>query len=123
MKDKRKAGMDNLIQQPPLKKMATDSTMGVMPVNSMLVDIHGGKGGFPSSGGAPNVAVSSVSQQLPNENMSGRDTGARVSRASAVLAQAWKDDVDVGNLSGSLFECFGERMFIFTPKPELSFFL
>ncbi|KAL6314017.1 hypothetical protein AAG906_011751 [Vitis piasezkii] len=123
---KRKASTDNLKQQPPLKKLATDGSMGVMPINSLAVDKQGLTGGFSTSTavGSSDVGLSSMSQQLASENISGgrREVGTRALKASAVLAQAWKD-VNAGQLSASLFEYFGESMFCFTPSPELSLFL
>lgn len=121
--DKRKASTDNLMQQPPLKRIATDGAMGVMPMNSMPVDIQGPTSGFPTAVGASNVGASSMSRQLPNENMSGREVGGQGLKMSTVLAQAWKEDLDAGYLLASLFELFGESMFAFTPKSELSLFL
>uniref|UniRef100_F6HET9 TATA box binding protein associated factor (TAF) histone-like fold domain-containing protein n=1 Tax=Vitis vinifera TaxID=29760 RepID=F6HET9_VITVI len=119
---KRKASTDNLMQQPPLKKLATDGSMGVMPINSLAVDKQGLTGGFSTSTavGSSDVGLSSMSQQLASENISGgrREVGTRALKASAVLAQAWKD-VNAGQLSASLFEYFGESMFCFTPSPEL----
>ncbi|TYH21089.1 hypothetical protein ES288_A04G015000v1 [Gossypium darwinii] len=99
--NKRKASTDTLMQQqPPAKKIATESAIG-----------------------GSNIGVSSMSRPLSNDNMLGREVGGRVSKTSTVLAQAWKEDTDPGNLLASLFELFGESMLSFTPKPELSFFL
>ncbi|KAK9268783.1 hypothetical protein L1049_000546 [Liquidambar formosana] len=127
MPNKRKASTDNLLQQPPLKKVATDGPMGVVPLNSLPVDIQGAPGGFSTAVGGSTTVLSSMSRQLPNENMpgsgGGRDLGSRVLKTSAVLAQAWKEDTNAGPLLASLFEFFGESMFSFTPTPELSFFL
>jgi len=53
----------------------------------------------------------------------GREVGGRVVKTSTVLSQAWKEDMDAGQMLASLFELFGESVFAFTPKPELSFFL
>ncbi|KAJ9182595.1 hypothetical protein P3X46_006575 [Hevea brasiliensis] len=122
MPNKRKASTDNLMQQPPLKKLATDGAMGVMPMNSMQVDMQGATGGYPKAVGASSMSIPLTSRQLPNENMPGRD-GGQVLKASTVLAQAWKEDIDAGRLLASLYELFGESMFAFIPKPELSFFL
>ncbi|OAY55201.1 transcription initiation factor TFIID subunit 6 [Manihot esculenta] len=120
--NKRKASTDNLMQQPPLKKLATDGAMGVMPMNTMQVEMQGATGGFPKAVGASSMGVPLMSRQLPNENMPGRDSG-QVLKTSTVLAQAWKEDIDAGRLLASLYELFGESMFAFIPKPELSFFL
>eukprot|EP00257_Ricinus_communis_P022399 XP_015582119.2 transcription initiation factor TFIID subunit 6 [Ricinus communis] len=121
--NKRKASSDNLIQQPPLKKLATDGPMGVIPMNSMHVDMQGATGGYHTASGASGMSISSMSRQLPNENMPGRDISGRVSKVLPVLARAWKEDMDAGHLLASLNELFGESMSCFAPKPELSFFL
>ncbi|XWS11279.1 hypothetical protein CRYUN_Cryun38cG0070500 [Craigia yunnanensis] len=121
--NKRKASTNNLMQQPPLKKIATDGAIGMMPINSMQVDMQGVVGGFSTAVGGSSIGVSSISRQLSNDNISGREVGGRVLKTSTVLAQAWKEDTDAGNLLASLFELFGESMLSFTPTPELSFFL
>ncbi|XP_020534496.1 transcription initiation factor TFIID subunit 6 isoform X2 [Jatropha curcas] len=120
MPNKRKANTDNLMQQPPLKKLATDGAIGVM--NSMQVDMQGATSGYATAVGASSTTASLMSQQLPNENMSGRDVGGRALKTSTVLAQAWKD-MDAGHLLSLPYELFGESMFCFTPKTELSLFL
>ncbi|TYH74971.1 hypothetical protein ES332_D05G440700v1 [Gossypium tomentosum] len=122
--NKRKASTDTLMQQqPPAKKIATESAIGMMPINSMQTDLQGEVSGFSTTVGGSSIGVSSMSRPLSNDNMLGREVGGRVSKKSTVLAQAWKEDTDPGNLLASLFELFGESMLSFTPKPELSFFL
>ncbi|KAB2032988.1 hypothetical protein ES319_D05G416800v1 [Gossypium barbadense] len=122
--NKRKAITDTLMQQqPPAKKIATESAIGMMPINSMQTDLQGEVSGFSTTVGGSSIGVSSMSRPLSNDNMLGREVGGRVSKKSTVLAQAWKEDTDPGNLLASLFELFGESMLSFTPKPELSFFL
>lgn len=123
MPNKRKASTDHLMQQPPLKKIAADSAIGAMPKNSMPVEMQGAASGFPTAVGASSVSVSAISRQLSNENVPRREISGRGLKTSAVLAQAWKEDMDAGHLLASLFELFSESMFSFTPKPELSFFL
>lgn len=113
--DKRKASTDNMMQQPPLKKLATDGAVGAMPMNSMQVDMQGAAGGFSTS--------VSMSHQLPKEHMLGREVSGKTVKGSTVLAQAWKEETNAGHLMASLFEYFGESVLSFTPKPELSFFL
>ncbi|PPS15464.1 hypothetical protein GOBAR_AA05115 [Gossypium barbadense] len=112
-----------LLQQPPAKKIATESAIGMMPINSMQTDLQWAVSGFSTTIGGSNIGVSSMSRPLSNDNMLGREVRGRVSKTSTVLAQAWKEDTDPGNLLASLFELFGESMLSFTPKPELSFFL
>ncbi|XVF03740.1 hypothetical protein REPUB_Repub05bG0019700 [Reevesia pubescens] len=121
--NKRKASTDNLMQQPPLKKIVSDGAIGMMPINSMQVDMQGAVGGFSTAVGGSNIGVSTISRQLSNDNISGREVGGRVLKTSTVLVQAWKEDTDAGNLLASLFELFGESMLSFTPIPELSIFL
>lgn len=124
MSNKRKPSSDNLMQQPPLKKIATDTGIGVMPMNSMPVNMQAvAAGGYSNALGGSSAGIPSIPRQLSTNNLSGRDAGGRVLRTSAVLAQAWKEDTDAGNLLASLFELFGESLLAFTPKPELSFFI
>src|SRR5688572_396629 len=110
--DKRKASMDNLLQQPPLKKLSSDGSIGVMPTNSM----QGVGGGFTGSAVAGSDAgFSTINQQLQNENVSGSNVkrekiDVQAQKASA-LALAWKEETDGGRLSSSLFEHFGLSMF------------
>lgn len=126
MSNKRKASTDNLMQQPPLKKLATDGPIGVVPLNSLPIDMQGATGGFSNVGGS-NVGLSFMSRQMSNENLTGtsvgREAGGKKLKTSTALAQAWKEDADAGQLMASLFELFGDRMVSFTPTPELSFFL
>lgn len=120
---KRKASMDNLMLQPPVKKMATLGPMGVMPVNSMPVNMQGPSGGFSTPVEGPRVSLSML-RHLQNEKMLRREVGSsRALKTSTVLAQAWREDAEGGHLLASLFELFGESMFSFTHKSELYFFL
>lgn len=121
--DKRKASAENLMQQPPLKKIAMEGTMGAMRMNPMQVDMQGATAGFPTAVGGSSLGISSIPRQLPNENFPGRQVGSPMVNTSTVLAQAWKEDMDAGHLLVSLFKYFGESVFAYTPKPELSFFL
>ncbi|XP_015901267.3 transcription initiation factor TFIID subunit 6-like isoform X2 [Ziziphus jujuba] len=121
--NKRKASADNLMPQPPLKKIAMEGRMGAMRMNSMQVDVQGATAGFPSAVGGSSLGVSSIPRQLPNENFPGRQVGGQMVKTSSVLAQAWKEDMDAGHLLASLFEYFGESVFSYAPKSELSFFL
>ncbi|KAK7305180.1 hypothetical protein VNO77_43081 [Canavalia gladiata] len=117
---KRKASMDNLMQQqqPPLKKLATDGPGGMVPMNSMSVDMQGSTGGFSTMMGVPTVGISSIGRQLSNDNASGREVGDQQRKVSSTLSQAWKEDMDAGHLVSSLFELFGESVLPFVPKPE-----
>lgn len=92
-------------------------------MNSMQVDMQGAAGGFCAPVGSLNAGIPSMSHQLSKENVSGRDVGGQMVKGSTALAQAWKEDTDVGHVVASLFEHFGESVFPFTPKSELSFFL
>lgn len=122
---KRKASTDNLMQQqqPPLKKIATDGPGGVVPMNSMSVDMQGSTGGFSTMMGVSNAGISSTSRQLANDNMPGREVGGQQSKVSTILSQAWKDDMDAGQMLSPMFELFGESMLSFIPKPETCMFL
>ncbi|PPS12986.1 hypothetical protein GOBAR_AA07665 [Gossypium barbadense] len=64
----------------------------------MQTDLQGAVSGFSTTVGASNIGVSSMSRPLSNDNMLGREVGGRVSKTSTILAQAWKEDTDLGNL-------------------------
>ncbi|KAG9449345.1 hypothetical protein H6P81_009310 [Aristolochia fimbriata] len=131
--DKRKASDDLLSQQqqqqPPLKKLA-DGTLSSI---SMTGDLQQGAciagDSFRAISGEPELDPSLSSGQIANSNesVSGgnkREKGdKRAPNMSAVLMQAWKEDVDAGHLLASLYELFGEGIFSFAPSPEMSFFL
>lgn len=123
MTNKRKASTDNLMLQPPLKKLASDGMVGSIPMNSMQVDMQGAAGGFSAPVGSLNAGIPSMPHQLSKENVSGRDVSGQMVKGSTALSQAWKEEADVGHVVASLFEHFGESVFPFTPKSELSFFL
>jgi len=118
---KRKASADNMMQQqPPMKKLSTDGHGGVIPMNSMSVDMQGSTGGFSTMMGAPTM---SMTRQISTENVAGREVVDQQRKVSATLAQAWKDDIDAGNLVSSVVELFGERVLPFVPNPEAFMFL
>ncbi|XP_074310876.1 transcription initiation factor TFIID subunit 6-like [Silene latifolia] len=123
LSSKRKADMDNLLQQPPMKKQAGDGSMGAIPMNTMHGNMQGVAGGYNVDG-----SLSGITQQVQNENTPGSSSAkgkadSQSQSTSSILAQAWKDDTDGGPLLSSLFECFGDGMFSFTPAPELLLFL
>lgn len=112
-------------QQPPLKKLAIEGPMGVIPSNSMPGDLQGG---FSNSPMGTDAGLPSISQQLTNEKTSGMSSrrekvGGLPPNMPTILAQGWKEDMDAGNLLPLLVEYFGESMLSFVPMPELSFFL
>ncbi|KAG4923849.1 hypothetical protein JHK87_049389 [Glycine soja] len=123
MPGKRKASTVNLMQQqqlPPMKKLVTDGTGGAVPMNSMSVDMQGSTGGYSSMMG---VSSMSMARQISNDNVPGRDIGDQQRKVSSTLAQAWKDDIDAGNLVSSVVELFGESVLPFVPNPEAYMFL
>lgn len=111
------------MQQPPLKKIATDGPRGLMPVNSLPIEMQGTAGGFSSTMGVSNAGTSSMVHQLLNDKNPGREVGGQPVKVSATLAQAWKDDIDAGHLLSSVHELFGESVLSFIPKAEASMFL
>lgn len=127
--DKRKAiSMDNMMLQPPLKKLATDSQMGGLSANAMPIDMPGASGGFAKNMGVSDTGFPSMSRSFSNDNvlgMSGKRemVAGQGYKTSSVLDQAWKEDMEVGKLLPLLYDYFGESMFNFVPAPELSFFL
>ncbi|GAU31263.1 hypothetical protein TSUD_153380 [Trifolium subterraneum] len=92
-------------------------TGNVVPMNSMSVDnMQGSTSGFSPMMGVSNSNMgmsSSMGRQLSKENNS----------SSSILAQAWKDDIDAGQLLPPVFELFGESLLSFIPKPEAFVFL
>ncbi|GER32871.1 transcription initiation factor TFIID subunit 6 [Striga asiatica] len=107
--NKRKASMDNVMHQPPLKKLVTDNSAG----NSLQMD----------------SGHSNVQQSVPytnNNNIVGSSSGGKEiisEQGLKVVDQAWKDDVDGQQLLLLLYEYFGESMLSFVPSPEASLFL
>lgn len=125
--NKRKASMDNLMHQPPLKKLVTDGPMGALSVNSLPVEMPGASGVYAKNMGVPDTAFPSMPRSFSNETVLGtgrrRDMVASQGyKASSVLDQAWKDEMEVGKLLPLLYDYFGESMFNFVPAPALSFF-
>ncbi|KAK4491758.1 hypothetical protein RD792_002533 [Penstemon davidsonii] len=129
MSNKRKASMDNTMHQPPLKKLATDNAMGVIPTNSLPVDMPGASRGYPT-----NITMADsnaqLSRSLNNNNNHVAGTSGRKEmvsgkglKAASALDRARKEDADAGNLLPSLCEYFGESMLYFVPSPETSLFL
>lgn len=112
--EKRKASMDNMMHQPPLKKLATDSSMGV--------DIPGA-----SSGYSTNTGMADSVRALGNNNVAGSSSRREIvggqGSTSSGLDQAWKEDTDAAQLLPLLYEYFGESMLTFVPSPEASLFL
>ena len=86
-------------------------------MNSMSVDnMQGSTSGLPTMMGVSNSSVgmsSSMGRQLSYEN----------NTSSSILAQAWKDDIDAGQLLPPVFELFGESLLSFIPKPQAFIFL
>lgn len=123
--NKRKASMDNMSQQPPLKKQATETSMGAIPSNSLPADMAGTSGGY--------TANMDSNMQMPrsvmNNNMAGTSNrkemtaAGQVLRASAAVDRASQRDGDAGHLLPQLYEYFGESMLSFVPSPEASLFL
>lgn len=115
------------MQQPPLKKLATESSMGVAAANSLAVDIPGASGGYSANIGAVDSNMQS-SRALANNNVGGSSSrrevvGGQGLKSSAALEQAWKEDMDAAQLLPLLYEYFGESMLSFVPSPLASLFL
>lgn len=112
------------MKQPALKKMAVGSTLGAIPMNSMMVNMQGVATGLSTPLGGSSVGVG-IDRKFPNEMRPGREGVGfeQGAKGSTALAIAWKEDLDAGPLLSSLFQLFGEDLFSFIPKPELSFFL
>ncbi|GAB2274963.1 hypothetical protein Dimus_009731 [Dionaea muscipula] len=124
---KRKANMEDLDQQPPLKKTATDGPMDAMfsdssPSNMQIdtsVSVSGGDASLNMPSSSKDIVVHSSS--------SGRNSmhkcDSRSLNMSAILSQIWKDELKSGKLLVSLCDLFGESILPFIPTPEVSLFL
>lgn len=123
VQDKRKASMDNLMQQPPLKKLATDGPMGVLSANPMPIDMPGASGVYAKNMGVPSMVRSFSNETVLGTNRRRDMIASQGYKTTSVLDQAWKDDMEVRKLLPLLYENFGESMFNFVPAPALSFFL
>ncbi|KAG8365119.1 hypothetical protein BUALT_Bualt18G0071200 [Buddleja alternifolia] len=123
--NKRKASMDNTMHQPPLKKLATDTSVGIAQPSSLQVDMPGASGGYSTNIGVDHSNLQ-PSRPLMNNSVASvrKETGSsQGSKTSAALGKAWKDDTDAGNLLPLLCEYFGEGMLSFVPSPVASLFL
>lgn len=128
LQDKRKISMDNMIQQPPLKKLVTDGPAGAVPSNSLPGGMQGASSGYTTNLGTTERGFASMPQALSSENLqriSSRKemTGAQVPKSQVGHNQAWKQDIDAAHLLPFLFEYYGESMLSFVSAPELSIFL
>ncbi|KAK9137602.1 hypothetical protein Sjap_008196 [Stephania japonica] len=124
MPNKRKASMETAMQQPPLKKVATDGSM-----SSTMAGTQATADGFTTTSGSSILSPTASSRQVVNSSLPGANSRqrerseGRTPKMSAALSQAWKDDLNAGHLLASLFEHFGESILSFTPSTEMSIFL
>ncbi|KAK8916062.1 hypothetical protein KSP39_PZI023069 [Platanthera zijinensis] len=112
-------------QQPSLKKLV-DASIPITQVASNMQPTTAD--GFSSIASVdPAMRPSTSSGGLSNENIPGgnrRETSnSRAPKTHSVLAQAWKQDLDAGSLLASLFELFGEGIFLFIQPVEMNVFL
>ncbi|KAK3038933.1 hypothetical protein RJ639_027561 [Escallonia herrerae] len=126
-KNKRKATAEDLEQQSPLKKVATDGPVVTLSNNSLPSNMQG-ETGIDGPLGDSETGPSSSLRQKNIECVQGskgrRDKGTnQASRTSAAINQTWKDELSSGHLLVSLSELFGESIFSFIPTPEMSLFL
>ncbi|KAK2979011.1 hypothetical protein RJ640_013645 [Escallonia rubra] len=126
-KNKRKGTTEDLEQQSPLKKVATDGPVVTLSNNSLPSNMQG-ETGIDGPLGDSETGPSSSFRQNNIENVQGsqrrRYEGAnQASRTSAAINQTWKDELSSGHLLVSLSKLFGESIFSFIPTPEMSLFL
>ncbi|KAI4321999.1 hypothetical protein MLD38_035317 [Melastoma candidum] len=124
--NKRRASSDNLLPQPPQKKPAIEANPMVRPMGGSMQMSHMPMSSMQvagASGTMTNPGVMGMGRLVHHEGVQGRDPRNLAARSSSVLAQAWKETVNAGQVLESLFDHFGESMFCFTVKPELSIFL
>lgn len=125
--DKRKTSMEDLEEQPPHKKVATDGPSGPVSTSSSSSPMQEEPVAATSLGDS-DAGPSSYSGQISHDSRSGsrqsRGNGdSRASKISPLLPQIWKDDLKSGQLMVSLFGLFGEDILSFIPAPEMSLFL
>ncbi|XP_065016757.1 transcription initiation factor TFIID subunit 6-like [Musa acuminata AAA Group] len=123
--NKRMSSTNLSSQQPPFKKVASDGPTGAMQPIAMTANLQGAPDGFPTRSSGTGVGQPSTSGQVPMKTTGGRQEkgGSVAPKGSAVLAQAWKEDLDAGRLLASLFQLFGEGVFSFIQPVEMSFFI
>lgn len=124
---KRKASPDQLEQQPPLKKAATDGEVGVDLMNFSPVHKQE-EAGTQASSADSIIGTSSSSAQMKNETtldgeLRGKRGDTQALKTSAALTQVWKDELNSGRTLVSLFELFGEGILSFIKAPEMYMFL
>ncbi|KAG2719438.1 hypothetical protein I3760_03G266500 [Carya illinoinensis] len=125
--NKRKRSMEQVEEQSPHKKIATDGPILADLSNSSPPHMEG-KAVLPDSTIDSNVGPSSSSRQMLDEMIldgrGRRDKGDNEAlNASAMLTQIWKNDLDSGRLLDFLFDQFGEGILSFIPAPEMSLFI
>ncbi|KAJ7964752.1 transcription initiation factor TFIID subunit 6 [Quillaja saponaria] len=125
---KRKERLEQVEEQPPLKKIATDGTVGLVLTNSSASHSQG-EAVIPaiSVNSIPGPSSSSSGEMPNNTIIDGRvrtdKSDGKATKTSAVLNQVWKEELNSGRLLISLFEVFGEGILPFFPAPEMSLFL
>lgn len=113
------------MQQQPLKRVATEGSMGAITANSFPVNIQRSTGGYSTSLAGSDAGLSSMSRQLLTENVSGINgrKDDRAKKPSSASTQAWKEVMDAGQLLPLLSESFGESILPFIPTPLSNIFL
>lgn len=123
---KRKAS-EVFSSQQSSKKTVTDGSVASFSSESLADSI-----GATSEGQAivklGESALVKATGQNSDENVTGSSTREKglqykSERAGSVLAQAWKEDADAGQLLASLVDLFGEGMLMFFASREMSLFL
>ncbi|KAF3325931.1 transcription initiation factor TFIID subunit 6-like protein [Carex littledalei] len=130
-KNKRKASSTLNSHQPPTKKLAVDPT----GANSQFPSTDG-PATSSSSGSNPNHhhshnssnnnssnAGNTTNTNTNINNATGGGVHAQRVSGSAVLRQAWKEDMDAGHLLSSLHSLFGEGIFSFIQPAEMHCFI
>ncbi|KAI9082236.1 hypothetical protein K1719_035659 [Acacia pycnantha] len=124
---KRKASSEQLEQQLPEKKIATDGEVGVALANSS--PSHGDQMTGIQASPADSIMGPSPSGRQTNEAIS--DVGANCEKqrskapktSAAALAQVWKQELNSGRTLMSLHDLFGEAILSFIPSPDMYLFL
>lgn len=126
--NKRKASSTLNSHQPPAKKLAVDptgansqfpSTDGPATSSSCSSNPNHHHSSNNNSSGAGNITNTNTNIN----NATGSGALAQRMAGSAVLRQAWKEDMDAGHLLSSLHSLFGEGVFSFIQPADMHFFI
>ncbi|BBN03112.1 transcription initiation factor TFIID subunit 6 [Marchantia polymorpha subsp. ruderalis] len=106
---RKRVAAPDVANQSSQKKFAVDGAADVSSLSSTITDNVEAE--------ATDLSVRTVDQGADGSK------GRLPNRKSNPLAEAWKDDADIGGLFASLIESFGDGMLPFIPTRELCMFI